>query len=569
MPDCGQAELDVDDSGAWLKSFERERGRKLRVLHIGNIANNAYNNAKIQRARGIDADVLSFDYYHIMATPEWEDADFVGTIKDDYFPDWWALDLQGFRRPRWFVAGPLDASIRYLLAKTAGSAMAGPLWHALECERWLLSRRGRAREAALKAIALVTGQEFVGVLAPANSLLMRAFGRHLCWIGGMPLMRATRLGQKLRHRGDRLVRHARTASYYADRARQQRVTAKHEEQTRARMAECFAEIGRTDAPHDFSELYTYWFHPYFRLLLQRYDIVQGYATYTAMPYIIGLSDYVAYEHGTIRSIPFEDTHEGQMCLASYHAADAVLVTNLDNLAAAQRMKLDPQRLVCLPHAFDSDKLLTFARQAGLPEPGRDRPVTFVTPTRQHWRDNDPGWAKGNDRVFAALRMVKDSGRFCMLRAVAWGKDLEASRALVAELGIADMVEWLPTMKKRELWLEYLKAHAVIDQFLVPAFGGVTFEAMILARRVITSLDAAIAARFFGVAPPLFACQTADEIAAAMMAVIDDPQDATGRGRANQEWMQRYHSADRIVAIQLDLYRRLIAARASQAVATPH
>src|SRR5947208_15635590 len=91
--------LELARSREWLRSFERQRGRPLRVLHIGNIANNAYNNAKIQRERNIDADVLSFDYYHIMASPEWEDADFAGKINDDFFPDWWAVDLKGFRRP--------------------------------------------------------------------------------------------------------------------------------------------------------------------------------------------------------------------------------------------------------------------------------------------------------------------------------------------------------------------------------------------------------------------------------------------------------------------------------------
>ena len=56
-----------------VAEINRIMGRKLRVLHIGNIANNAYNNARIQRQYGIDADVLCHDYYHVMATPEWED----------------------------------------------------------------------------------------------------------------------------------------------------------------------------------------------------------------------------------------------------------------------------------------------------------------------------------------------------------------------------------------------------------------------------------------------------------------------------------------------------------------
>ncbi|KAG1702758.1 hypothetical protein GQR58_004261 [Nymphon striatum] len=42
----------------WLEEFEIENGRPLRVLHIGNIANNAFINAKIMRKIGIHADVV-------------------------------------------------------------------------------------------------------------------------------------------------------------------------------------------------------------------------------------------------------------------------------------------------------------------------------------------------------------------------------------------------------------------------------------------------------------------------------------------------------------------------------
>ena len=38
----------------FLKKVEHERGRPLRVLFLGNIACNSYNNAKILRDRGVD-----------------------------------------------------------------------------------------------------------------------------------------------------------------------------------------------------------------------------------------------------------------------------------------------------------------------------------------------------------------------------------------------------------------------------------------------------------------------------------------------------------------------------------
>ena len=545
-----------DENRRWLRTFENTHGRPLRVLHIGNIANNAYNNAKIQRQRGVDADVLSFDYYHIMACPEWEDAAFSGDVRDDFFPDWWNVNLNGFRRPDWFVAGPLDPCIRYLLAKTANSRSAKWLWRILTLERWLLCRQGKIPGLVHGVIRRLTGRSVAYQTISANALLMTVLGTKLEAASRHRFIRDTRAGRWLRQRAGRLRRFGRTADMANDAARHLRMMRRNVADVERRGQTLFTEIGRQDFPGELESFYLSWWHPCLSLLFRRYDVVQCYATYTAMPFVAGLADYVAYEHGTLRAIPFQPTREGRMCMASYRAASSVLITNLDNLHAAEQMRLDTRRVTCLPHAFDSDKLVRFATSSGVRISCAHNTLIFVMSARQHWTDGDPGWAKGNDRVFAALRLLKDRGRSCLLRAVAWGNDLEASRARIAELGIGDMVQWLPTMKKRELWLEYLNAHAVIDQFVVPAFGGVTFEAMMLGRRVITYLDQARAERFFGVAPPLFSARTAEEIAGAMNRVIDDPSDSAGDGRANQEWMKRFHSADRIVDLQLSIYRRL-------------
>ena len=95
---------------AWLRNFEARNGRKLRVLHVGNIANNAYLNAKFLRSIGIDAHVLSYDYYHVMASPEWEDVELLHGHGDDFQPRFSARDLRGYRRPPWFVNAPLISS---------------------------------------------------------------------------------------------------------------------------------------------------------------------------------------------------------------------------------------------------------------------------------------------------------------------------------------------------------------------------------------------------------------------------------------------------------------------------
>lgn len=553
MAECDNLSADDPDPQEmrrWLEDFERCHGRPLRVLHIGNIANNAYNNAKVQRERGIAADVLSHDYYHIMACPEWEDAPFEGGIADDNFPDWWAVDLKGFKRPRWFAQGPMDASIRYLLAHTAGEGARAALllWWALEAERWLLNRRSRSADWARRLFHRLTGREIAYVAHPANAFLAHTAARVL---ERLPLGAV---------QARRLKRLHRTANMAEDVERHRRAQSRRRDELVARANALLAPLGRSMPPEDLDWYFMWWWHPYMRLLLRRYDIVQAYATYTMIPFIQGFTDYVAYEHGTIRAIPFQETAEGRTCAATYRAAAKVLITNSDNVEAADALRIDPERQVFLPHAFDSDKLLRFARDNPPPPRSPGTPAVFFSPTRQHWVGQDPGWAKGNDRVVEALAAMAREGLPCRLRLVEWGRDVEPTRALAAERGVADRIEWLPVMTKRELWREYLRSDAVIDQFLVGAMGGVTFEAMILGRRVISAIDVAQAGCFFGEAPPLFVCWSAADIATAMRRVILDPDDAEGAGARNRAWMERYHSADRIVILQLAGYRDILEIR---------
>ena len=68
-------------------------GKKLKILHVGNIVQNAYVNASILNQRGHDCDVAAFDWYHFASSPEWyhlseADAD-LDQLADHYFPDFY------------------------------------------------------------------------------------------------------------------------------------------------------------------------------------------------------------------------------------------------------------------------------------------------------------------------------------------------------------------------------------------------------------------------------------------------------------------------------------------------
>ena len=557
----GVARRLVDEDAAWLREFERVHGRPLRILHIGNIANNAYINAKIQRQAGIEADVVSYDYYHVMGCPEWEDADFVGDVGDESFPDWRAVDLRGFRRPQWFAQGRTRSCLRYLLAVRRGHSTRARLWwHALSVEQWLLCRRTVAARGARLAIR------------PVKSL--RRLLRVASFFGGVVVSKLRALPQALADlalgRGlpaaISRVFPRRAVGWFpaAGLAVDDSPTELH-----SRLAACYAELrlSREDlSPEDYEQHLgglDGW-----RSLMLEYDVVQAYSTDPVIPLLCDVP-YAAYEHGTLREIPFEDTAQGRLCALSYAEAAAVFITNIDNVEAARRLGLTEDRIVCLPHAVDSERLRRYVGSNPTLRPPADV-VRIFAPSRQDWVDGDPSWTKGNDRLFRAFRRVLETEAHCRLMLIEWGRDLQASRDLIHELDLDEHVEWIPTLRKQALWAEFLGSHVVADQFVLPAFGSVTFEALALGRRVITSLDTSSARAFFGESPPVLAASTSDEIEGALLRILEDPDDSAGLSSAGSDWFFARHGSKRILSLEIEAYRKIIDEATRQSlVLRPH
>jgi glycosyltransferase involved in cell wall biosynthesis len=581
-----------------LKAIQAKLGRPLRVLHIGNIANNAYNNARIQRQYGIEADVISYDYYHVMSTPEWEDAEFEGEV-DANAPNWWGTSLKGWKRPDWFVQGPADACIQYLKARHLGhDRLASLLWRYLEARS--LGHVRHLQKAAGKPLTPLSWSQKKAILLSEALGVHRtprkeAFGPR----GAAPSALGAELvkapprnaGSRIRNALRPAVR-AVMAAYSATKAASvilvrgfagtaMRVAAfpfalghfaqaRHLQRSQdalalaARDKDFGARLARLEADcaalpqDDQARVRDYALrHPrrFFRLL-RDYDIVQAYSLDGFIPFMNGLPSYAAYEHGTLRDLPFQQTFYGALTRAAYAEASVIFITNSDVPPITRRLGLDEKRLLCLPHAFDDRKLADFrnAHPEIRPPAG---PATFFSPTRHHWNDTSGSWTKGNDVLLRAAGRLAADGFDFRLVLVEWGQEIAASKALIAELGIEDKVTWVPTMRKHELWQAYCQAHAVADQFTLPALGGVGFETMALGRRLITAIDEQQLAHFFGEAPPCLGAQTIEDCVRRMRQVILDPEDDERLGEAGQHWMAACHSAQRIVAIQLDAYRKLL------------
>jgi glycosyltransferase involved in cell wall biosynthesis len=561
----------------WVDRFRAAHGRPPRILHLGNIANNAYLNAKIQRRAGIDADAVAFDYYHIMGNPEWEECAFEGHV-DEFFPDWWAVGLGDWERPRWFVQGPQRSCIAYLEALHAGDAeRAEAMWKRLRWGRWLLTRSTVAATAA-RVLFLGFRVAYAPRRARSTALTFFAAGK---LPSSQPVVNVVRwfdFWTRLLYRKTRGLARAlqavatgtpplRALGLYVFPTRMARFVDPNASGRRAgpealaleeaedpwvpRFAELFPEREdqlTTDDARGWRYLGALW-----RNAMSWYDVVQVYATYPAIALAADVPVWTAYEHGTLRDIPFAQDGVGRITALGYREAPAVFVTNADDLDAAARLRVDPAKVVALPHAVDTDKLFTFAAEHRHADEGG----AFFAPARHDWVEGFKTQLKGNDRIVRAVRSLVDRGFDPTVVFVDWGRHAPQTKELIAELGVERNVRWIQPLTKRALWQAYLDSSAVLDQFVMDVIGGVTFEAMALGRRVITALDVDVNRRFFGEEPPLFGAQTSDEIAAAMQTVLEDPSDDAGRGRRAQEWVRTYHSSERIVALQTQMYERLV------------
>ena len=271
-------------------------------------------------------------------------------------------------------------------------------------------------------------------------------------------------------------------------------------------------------------------------LFRYFDVIQAYSTDGAWP-LLAEQPYIAYEHGTLRAIPFVNDITGRLAATVFLGADHVFVTNLDCMEAGERLGIPADRFSPLPHAFDEKRLVEFRHSHREIRPPDDH-VIFFHPARQDWLLADPSMIKGNDRLIRAFARISRTYPSAQLVMIAWGRDLDATRDLIKSLGVEGKIQWLDPMRKQDLWRTYLSSHAVLDQFVLPSFGGITFEALALGCRVITNVDFGAAERFFSKAPPIYSASSETEIYEMLEKIILDRNDLAGVGDAGAEWIKQ-------------------------------
>ncbi len=410
----------------------------IKVLHIGNIANNAYLNAKILNAsKKYKCDVLVADYYHIMGCPEWEDAKLDSTV-NEFFPNWVNAKLNNFKRPDWFSNGPRFFAIKYL----TGSRKTRIIFSFInKFFSWLITYK--------------LLRKFTDLSLRLSLIFIFRFEFFLKKVNRQKLSKEFILSYKAHHNF--------FISKFPNRKK---------------------ELKRSDELFfNYKQLYLY------KTLFDKYDIIHCYGTDPIWPYIANFKNYVAYEHATIRKLPFDDTPLGRLVAASYSKSKHTIITNCDSDKYAKKLKCSQFSFV--PHPINERWLKEDFGNSLRKKLETELNTDFILfhPPRQHWEpwrklkkiksyEIDPAWYKGNDIFFEGFaNFCKTSKINASVICVEWGQSVKNSKKLLAELNISNRIKWIPPQSCYKM-NEFIRSSDLLaDQFWVGAFGSTLPKAL--------------------------------------------------------------------------------------------
>lgn len=469
----------------WRNEFKKKYGKEPRVLMIGNVANNAYQIAKALNREKIDCDVLCHDYYHIMGTPEWEDAEIEGEIENQFFPDFDAVNMHGYKRPKWFAQGPLLDAVDYLTARRRNKLLGFFAWKKLErIRKYVIKNKGELPLKSRERNCIVPEENY------------REYWKR-------------KLAEDW-------------AACFPDR--------KPIEWTL--VCDMFLNTGYTIQP-----------------LLARYDIVAAFSECVLLPYFAGCQKYLSFEHGTIRGYPTSEKELSNLAMLAYAKSSVLINTNIDkDCYHAAKYITGKSKTVhfCGLHGIGVDKLIkrndteckiSLRSRLGIP---KEESIIFC-PVR-----ND--YEKGIDKIHAALRMVAEDGNKFIAVMVNHGSDHDRfKKEIDNDHVLKKHIRWVEPLPKREFIDAIHDSDIVLDQFAFEGFGGISIETMTSKKAVLIShaTDKNLMKEWFSSPYPILEANSAEEIKDRIEVVIKDKGKAREIAERQFQWVCKEHSTERI------------------------
>ncbi len=239
----------------------------------------------------------------------------------------------------------------------------------------------------------------------------------------------------------------------------------------------------------------------------------------------------------------------------------IVILSPYQIRTAERLGL--KRLGFLPHVLDTELFRPMEdeqkkeEREGLKEELKCDLVLFQS-TRQVWTDKNISDRKGNDKLFRAFaKFIKTTNKKVKLITIEKGWNVEESKRLIDELGIADYVVWEKPMDRIKLVWYYNVADICFDQFGAGILALSAIEPMACGIPVFSYVEPAPDGFFYPEMPPVINVRTEEEIFDHLCELAKDEGKRDEIGRNSLEWIKKYCSWEKAIERHLVLYQEVI------------
>ncbi len=164
-------------------------------------------------------------------------------------------------------------------------------------------------------------------------------------------------------------------------------------------------------------------------------------------------------------------------------------------------------------------------------------IKILHPSRHAWKtEKDPVSLKDNNKLFegVALFITNHPSIEVIVYTMEYGSDINASKELIAELGIERNVKWFPTMARKDLMSLYHEVDIVVGELRNSWFTyGVIYEAMVAAKPVIhyRKDDLYADLKLY----PMYSASSAQQVCDRLSEYAENPQNGNRIGYEARSW----------------------------------
>jgi glycosyltransferase involved in cell wall biosynthesis len=286
-------------------------------------------------------------------------------------------------------------------------------------------------------------------------------------------------------------------------------------------------------------------------MIREYDIVEVHAPFIIYSQFSGIPN-VVYDAGWIRYFPYEQSFKSKLARRGYSKANGIIITNPDTYSISDTLPyLDQKRISFSPFAIDPEKYCPNPKEELRATYINNKGILLFSPSRQHWCE------KGNDKMIKAFARFVKIFPESKLVAVDWSIDAQKSKDLVNSLNIAEKVDWIKPVAKKQLIRYYNAADIILDQFILGSWGTTTPEAMSCQKPVLMFYKDEYIKRAFGENPPILNSFTEEDIFSNLVKLAKDPDFRISLGKKSREWIIKTHSPEIVAKNHLEILNQSI------------